>query len=413
MKRLPVLSVLCAAVGLVLVWSATTSAQPASRQVSAAGAAGSQTFTVNVDGRNAANESFLAYFPRSTTIHPGDTVVFHYVGVGEPHTVTFGTLADSAIKAFASLTPKELQAQTPPKSFLAVDSLLPNLFPQGPGDVVQSAANPCYMASGTPGAALCPASQHEQPSFDGTQSYYNSGWLDSGQKWTMHLSSSTSPGTYRFFCLLHREDMAGKIDVAPSSKTIMSPAAQFTLGQKQLASAEKPLAGPDAALVRGKAPVPNVTLPGTNPVLAGSGAQNSSGSIDQFGPKAVHIPVGGTVTWWMIGPHTVTFNSDKSDDDIRATAPDGTVHFNTKALLPANSPGEPTPGKPAFTSGIHFKLVASKVWNGVGFLNSGIFSNSFGPPVIEGYSIKFTRAGTYHYICTVHDRMKGTVVVGG
>ena len=33
--------------------------------------------------------------------------------------------------------------------------------------------------------------------------------------------------------------------------------------------------------------------------------------------------------------------------------------------------------------------------------------------MIEGYKLKFTHAGTYHYICTVHDNMKGTVVVGG
>ena len=35
------------------------------------------------------------------------------------------------------------------------------------------------------------------------------------------------------------------------------------------------------------------------------------------------------------------------------------------------------------------------------------------PHNIEGYKIKFTKAGTYNYICTVHDHMKGTVIVGG
>ena len=59
---------------------------------------GSQLFTVNVDGVNSnANETFFAYFPRASTVHPGDTVVFHYVGVGEPHTVTLGSLADKAV----------------------------------------------------------------------------------------------------------------------------------------------------------------------------------------------------------------------------------------------------------------------------------------------------------------------------
>ncbi len=381
---------------------------------SAKHAAGSETFTINVDGRNPkANESFLAYFPRNVTVHPGDSVVFHYVGVGEPHTVTFGTLANDAVEAYNHLTPAQQQANTPPASFLAIDSQLPSLFPQGPGDAVASVANPCYQQTGAPGTAVCPNSQHEQPVFDGTQSYYNSGWLDANQKWTLRLSSATSPGTYRFMCLLHREDMAGKVTVVSSAKTIMSPSAQYALGEKQLARAEAPLAQPVALLRQGLPPIPHLTLPGSNPVLTGSGGPGTSGSVDEFGPKTVKIPVGGSVTWWLVGDHSITFNSNKTDDDVRLNAPDGTVHLNPKALLPAGGPGEPPPSRGGPTKGIHFKLVASKAWNGSGFLNSGVFTNSFGPPVIEGYKLTFTRAGTYHYICTVHDNMKGTVVVGG
>ena len=170
--------------------------------------AGAQTFTVNVDGHPAgANESFLRISPHSITVHAGDTVVFHSVGVGEPHTVTLGTLANNAVLTFRHLTPAQQQANTPPPEMLAADAPLPQLLPQGPGDATQSAANPCYMPSGNPGTKLCPRSQFEQPVFDGTQSYYNSGWLNSGQKWSVHLSSTTSVGTYRFMCLLHREDM--------------------------------------------------------------------------------------------------------------------------------------------------------------------------------------------------------------
>src|SRR5579862_1621623 len=113
-------------------------------------ASASQTFTVNVDGVNPkANETFLGYFPRSSTVHPGDTVVFHYVGVGEPHTVTLGTLADKAVGLFVHLTPKQQQGAPPPAA-QAADAALPQLFPQGPGDATASAADPCYMQSGAP-----------------------------------------------------------------------------------------------------------------------------------------------------------------------------------------------------------------------------------------------------------------------
>src|SRR5437870_5720033 len=97
--------------------------------------AGAQTFTINVDGVNPkANETFFAYFPRATTVHAGDTVVFHSVGVGEPHTVTLGTLADNAVSVFAHLTPAQQHANTPPPAARAADAAVPQLFPQGPGD---------------------------------------------------------------------------------------------------------------------------------------------------------------------------------------------------------------------------------------------------------------------------------------
>jgi hypothetical protein len=82
------------------------------------------------------------------------------------------------------------------------------------------------------------------------------------------------------------------------SKTIMTPSAQFALGQKQFANDLKPLAPAIATIRQGKPPVPNVTLPDSpNAVLAGSGVPNSSGSVDEFGKSTIKVPVGGTVTW--------------------------------------------------------------------------------------------------------------------
>jgi plastocyanin len=375
-------------------------------------AAGSQTFTVNVDGVNPkANETFFAYFPRATTVHPGDTVVFHYVGVGEPHTVTLGSLANNAVSVFAHLTPAQQHANTPPPFAQAADAALPQLFPQGQGDAIPSAADKCFVQSGSPGTSLCPLSQHEQPDFNGSQSFYNSGWLDANQRFSVRFSSSTPPGTYRYMCLLHREFMSGKVTVVPSSTTILSPATQYAAGQKQQAGTEAGLAGALAALRQGKPPSPKASVP-PNSVLVGSGAMVPA-QIDEFGPKSIKIPVGGSVTWYLLGDHSITFNSDKTDNDIRANAPDGTAHFNVKGLIPAGGPGEPPPNKlPTFKSGIHLDVVASSRWIGQGFHSSGVFINSFGPPLIEGYRLTFTKAGTYNYICTVHDHMKGTVVVG-
>jgi plastocyanin len=374
-------------------------------------ASAAQTFTVNVDGVNPrVNETFIGYFPRSSTVHPGDTVVFHYLGVGEPHTVTLGTLADKAVGLYVHLTPKQQQGPPPPE-VAAADAALPSLFPQGPGDAVQSAANPCYLQSGVPTPNLCPRSQFEQPAFDGSWAYYNSGWLDANQRWSLHISSATPPGTYRFLCLLHREGMNGKINVVPVGQAIPSPSAQYALGRKQQFRLEAVLAPAGVALRLGKPPVPHVSLP-PNSALAGSAAP-APAQIDEFGLKSIKIPVGGSVTWYFLGDHSVTFNSDKSNNDVRYDAPDGTVHLNGPAVAPAGGPGEPPPSKNAPTSGLHLKTVASVTWNGHGHLSSGVFINSFGPPVVEGYKVTFTKAGTYSYICTVHDHMKGQVIVGG
>jgi hypothetical protein len=118
------------------------------------------------------------------------------------------------------------------------------------------------------------------------------------------------------------------------------------------------------------------------------------------------------VTWYLLGVHTITFNSTKTNNDIRKLAPDGTVHLNPPALAPAGGPGEGHAAKPHGKAPINFVVTSTSSWNGSGFHNSGVFVNSSPPSLIEGYKLTFTRKGTYKYICTVHDEMKGTVVVG-
>src|ERR1700736_2899653 len=136
--------------GLALVASSAFGASTGMKARASLAAAGSQTFTVNVDGANkAANESFLAYFPSVLRVHAGDTVVFHEVGNGEPHTVTLGALAAAAVAANEKLTPKQQQG-APPASLLRLDAKVPFLFPQGPGDAIQSVANPCFLDSVVP-----------------------------------------------------------------------------------------------------------------------------------------------------------------------------------------------------------------------------------------------------------------------
>jgi plastocyanin len=376
--------------------------------------AGAQTFTVNVDGANkAANQTFIGYFPNVVRVHAGDTVMFHEVGNGEPHTATIGTLVDGAVSAFAKLTPA--QQNNPPRAALRADAKVPQFTAGQSLTVIPAAADPCSVAVGAP-PAKTPCANTGPATFDGTQSYENSGWLGSHARFSVSISSATPPGTYYFMCLIHREGMSGKIVVVAPGTPVASPSAQAALGRRQLAAAEAqashavPLvrSGIEAVAAARHISLPPAVTNDTYAVLAGGPA-----GIDEFGPKVVHVPVGGSVTWYLLGLHSITFHATKADNDIRKVEPNGSVQFNTRAVLPAGGPGEP--GKPprgGSPTNPKFVTVASSDWNGKGFHNSGVFGNSFGPPLIEGYRITFTRAGTYHYICTVHDDMRGKIVVG-
>src|SRR5205823_5744199 len=99
------------------------------------GGSASNPVTIQVDGKAPGfHGGFLHYYPKALTVHPGDSVDFHNNFSGEPHTVTFGTLADADLAA----------AKKDPNAA----PHLPGLLPEGPGDANQAAANPCVIATG-------------------------------------------------------------------------------------------------------------------------------------------------------------------------------------------------------------------------------------------------------------------------
>jgi plastocyanin len=49
-------------------------------------------------------------------------------------------------------------------------------------------------------------------------------------------------------------------------------------------------------------------------------------------------------------------------------------------------------------------------WNGAGYLNSGFLQPLPGQPT-PSFTVRFEAAGTYDYVCVLHEGMTGTVVV--
>lgn len=388
-----------------------TTAAAAATETTAAAAAGAQTYAVQVDTKSDQFPMYaLAYFPKELTAHPGDTVNFSSVFTGEPHTVTFGTLVDQGI---AKMPAPSTDPNAAPPEEPAELKKIPSLLPQGPGDAIQAAAQPCYLDAGDPPASdACPKDKQTQPDFNGKFTYYNSGFLADGDQFTVKLASDLAPGTYTYFCALHRAGMVGKLTVVAADATADTPDAATTRGKQEIDALIAKLKPTADALKTGA--VPAVSIPGGQPgqAIAGTGDPAiADAGIPAFGPDPIDVKVGGSVTWTIIGPHTVTFGATEAERTIIQKAPDGSVHLVPAAAAPAGGAGQPAP--PAST-------VAPKPgpptaidggsYDGTGLHSSGLVL-SFPPTDWYTYKLTFTKAGSYPYICTVHPDMKGTVNV--
>jgi len=372
------------------------------------GGPAAQRLTVFVDDKQPSgqpiNLAALAYFPNELSAHPGDTIDFKVRWTGDPHTITFGSLVDADLKAFVPPQPG-----APPAAPTAESKKLPNLVPipplnPGPPDINQAAAQPCFLASGEPPAGTaCTPDQQKQPDFDGTQTFYNGGFLPQDAVFTMKIADGAKAGTFGFMCLLHREIMSGKLHIVDKSNTADGPIDVTKRGESQSSALIQTLqVATTAAEKAGPDGVSAGVVDRTGKVIGSLAAQ--------FGPKDISIPVGGSVTWHVAGPHTITFGAATSDVGNVAKGSDGSFHLVGKAFGPAGGPGAPN-APPAGTSPLKPALIDGGTWNGQGLHSSG-FILSVPDNAFFAYKLTFSTAGTYQYLCLIHPDMEGTVKVG-
>jgi plastocyanin len=377
---------------------------------------GPTTVKVSVDNKTTFPASFLEYFPNQLKVHAGDTLSFSSVFTGEPHSVSFGTLVTEGLTAADShKDDPSFDSSTIPQL-----AAIPPMLPDGPGDANQVSAAPCYVATGNPpgpGETPCPNHAATPPEFTGSESFFSSGFLPNGETYNVKLASSIKPGTYRFFCTLHTEGMQGAITVVGSGDTIPTEAENQTAADAAL---QKDVSALQPAVDATKNATPDKAVGG-----AGS-EEVQSASANVFGPPTATVPVGGSVNWTLIGPHTISFNAPEDAKVAIARAPDGLVHLNEKAFTPTGG-GVPQPQPPQPTEGATTTTAAATTttggapppptqidggsFNGSGFYNTGIYL-SVPPDSLFSYKLKFTKAGTYPYVCLIHPGMEGTVKVG-
>jgi len=323
----------------------------------AAAPTGPQQYSVVVDGPStlgAENLVFGTFFPKTVSVRPGDTVVFENRSSNDIHTVTFGVKGD--------------RSDSPP---LVTKAGQPNLAVFAPCFTTQP-AGPNVVSC--PGGAAKPAAT---PEFTG-QGFWNSGQIlfpaappEAGPKTvTAKVGAGVAAGSYTITCLLH-PFMESTLKVVGSDAERLSPAQVAAAADKELGEAKTQATG--------------IAVPAAVPTANGATVTASWGdkliAVNRFSPETVSVKAGQTVTWTdgsPFMPHTISFNP------------------------PFKSPDEPNAFLPTGAKS------GSKFAGGVA--HSGMIGPKPFLPVND-FSLTFTKAGKYPYLCLLHPGMAGTVEV--
>lgn len=345
---------------------------------------------IQVDGSNSAAEvTNYTYFPSNVVARPGDTLRFTVKSIGEPHTIAFGTLVDSALAAIKAANLQsigDIFFKEPPEM-----SILPSIFGPPPTQKPenQAAGQPCFLDEGTPPVAdACPTRQ--QPPFDGIQAFYNSGLIENGEHWDVTLSDTIRPGVYGYMNVVYRGLMAGSVTVVDESQPRPEPDEVAAEGERELEQALTNIVG-DLAVA--KQATPDKAVAG----VISSSSPTAVGMV--FEPRDARIPVGGSITWDLYLCHTVTFNPPEGAYGDLKKLPDGSVRLNPVPYAPSMTTDPP------FLEG----RFDAGGWDGTGFFNSGGLC-ALAPGALK-YTLTFTKAGTYEVICLFHPPMLGRVTV--
>ena len=310
---------------------------------------------------------FNAFFPGKIKVAQGDSVSFALNGF---HTVTFG-------------------------------KKLPGLFTvDGKVSGAKDAAGQDFWFNGADRAVL--NNEAGGPAGDGVvdgKGMENSGLPQGDGPPKPYKLSFKKTGTYNYVCLVH-PDMKGQVTVVKKGRKTPSKQSDKARVAKQVAKLLK--TAKKLAAFEG---------PGGNNVRAGN--DTKSVSLFTFFPGDVSVKVGETVKWTQTNGrneiHTVTFGPEDYLKTLGDTfiAPDPaspaggppTLVVNPLVAYPSESP---TAGVPSYDGANH----------GNGFLNSGILDDDSASPFGKQFEVKFTKAGTYGYLCIVHGPdMGGKVTV--
>ena len=312
----------------------------------------------------------LSFYPRTVTVHVGEPVTWQILGF---HTVTFAG-GHHPYPFFVPVGKQPVERGADGKPFwwsgkLPVLGLSPMaLLPQGPSEISSGSQ---VASSGL--MRVFAATQNQPPA--------------------PYTLTFTQPGVYHYQCAVH-PSMVGSVIVKPASEGTPAASSEAAAAQQRVQQTITDV----RRLQVEKPKKPDI-------VWAGSGLRRSGAELTAFFPSRLVVAVGTSVRFVnhdQTDIHTVTFGKPRYTARIENTfvAPKGKgIFVNPLGAFPTEPPGAPN----VYTGANH----------GNGFLGAGILQ-PWGSPRKAGPSsfvVTFTKRGTYHYECVIHQNMDGTIVV--
>jgi plastocyanin len=306
-----------------------------------------------------------AFYPEAVKVHVGDKVGFVFAGF---HNISYAPKGTSH--------PVLLKADNPITGSL-------------------DAAGAPFWFNGKPRYIFTPSVAFPQ----GNQKADGAGFISSGlpltdpppKPWQVTFPKA---GTYEFHCDVH-PGMKATVTVVKKGAKIPSAADDKKVANQELKD--------DYALAKKlkafKGPAGNVVRVGNDDAKTGM-------AMIAFFPKSKSIKVGDTVRFEMSKntgeEHTVTFGPEPYVTPIETIGPEADPAGGLpKVVLDPRLFHPSDPGVPNYDGTNH----------GNGFLNSGVIDGVSGGLVPQAWNVKFTKAGSYQFICLLHPVMRATIVV--
>jgi plastocyanin len=248
----------------------------------------------------------------------------------------------------------------------------------------------------------CPGTTPDGSSFDGS-ACVNSGVMgtfDSIVGPTSYSVKFPKSGNYKFVCFVHF-DMTGAVHVLDLSQQL--PYEQDFYNREAVTDGAALVAEANRLTSRGIAedndggPYGKVTA-GVGEIVTTSGGGSQTAALFRFLRDTIVVRTGDTVEWTNLDPstpHTVTFGTEPADPRPPSPPPVVTTDADGARHATMGSPNDSA--------------------------NSGLLTLAFqdrpnlaqSPLGTTRFRVTFKSAGTFHYICALHDNvgMKGTVIV--